>query len=57
MASVMHHTIHVPAFMSRSVHSLEKLLGAALLALLPPLAFALLIVSGLLLALGVSKIL
>ena len=56
MAAVMHH-VHVPVAMSHAAHQIEKALSAALFALLPPLAFGLLIVSGLLLALGLAKIL
>ena len=51
------HRLHVPAPVSRAAHGFEKVLCATLFTLLPPVAFALLILSGLLLALGVSRIL
>jgi hypothetical protein len=57
MAAVMHHTIHIPASLSTTLHRFEKLVGAMLLTLLPPLAFAMLILGGLLLATAVSKLL
>ena len=57
MAAVMHHHVHVPASMSRAAHGLERVVWGALFALLPPVAFALLILSGLLLALGLAAIL
>jgi hypothetical protein len=56
MAAVMHH-VHVPVAMSHAAHQLEKVLWATLFALVPPVAFALLILSGLLLALAISKVL
>jgi hypothetical protein len=56
MAAVMHH-VHVPVAMSRTAHQVEKVLWATLFALVPPVAFALLILSGLLLALALGKIL
>lgn len=56
MAAAVHH-LHVPAPVSRAAHGFEKVLCATLFTLLPPVAFALLILSGLLLALGVSRIL
>jgi hypothetical protein len=57
MAAVMHHTIHVPESMRASARWLDKFFEAVLFTLLPPVAFAMLIVSGLLLALAVSKLL
>jgi hypothetical protein len=58
MAAVMHHHhVHVPASVSRAAHGVERVVWGALFALLPPVAFALLILSGLLLALGLAKIL
>jgi len=56
MAAIMH-AIHVPASVSRTAHRLENFVGAVLFTLLPPLVFAMLIISGLLLAAAVSKIL
>jgi hypothetical protein len=52
----MRHITHVPASMTMGVHRLEKLLGAVLFTFLPPVAFAMLILSGLLVALTVSKL-
>jgi hypothetical protein len=57
MAAIVHHTIHVPDSMSRGARRLEKLMEAVVLTLLPPVAFAMLIISGLLLALAISKLL
>jgi len=56
MAAVMHHH-HVPVSVSRAAHGLERVVCGALFALLPPVAFALLILSGLLFALGLAAIL
>jgi hypothetical protein len=52
-----HHHFHVPAPVSRTAHGAEKLLAVTVFTLLPWVAFGLLIVSGLLLAMAVSKIL
>jgi hypothetical protein len=59
MAAVMHHHhhLHVPASVQRVAHRSEKLLAVTFFTLLPPVVFALMIVSGLLLALGLSRIL
>jgi hypothetical protein len=56
MAAVMHHHLHVPASLSRAAHGLERVAYSTLFALLPPVAFAMLILSGLLLALGLAAI-
>jgi hypothetical protein len=57
MAAVMHHHVHVPVSVSRAAHGLERVVCGALFTLLPPVAFALLILSGLLLAMGLAAIL
>ena len=59
MAAVMHHhhPLHVPASVHRVAERSEKLLAVTLFTILPPVVFALMIVSGLLLALGLSRIL
>jgi hypothetical protein len=57
MTAVMHHAIHVPASVHRTAQRLEKLVSAVLFTLLPPLVFAVLILSGLLVATAVSKVL
>lgn len=56
MATVLHHEIHMPAAVAPTVHWLERLGGAVFLTLIAPIAFAILIVSGLLLAIGVSTV-
>ena len=56
MAAIMHH-VNVPASIHRAARRSEKLLAVTFFTLLPPVLFALMIVSGLLLALGLSKIL
>ena len=56
MAAVLHHHLHVPASVSRVAHGLERVACGTLFALLPPVAFAILILSGLLLALGLAAI-
>jgi hypothetical protein len=57
MTAVLHHHLHVPVSVNRAAHGVEKVFYATLFTLLPPVAFALLILSGLLLALGVAAIL
>jgi len=57
MATMTHHAIHFPAFVGRTAHGLEKLVAAVVFTLVPPLVFAMLLISGLLLALAVSKVL
>jgi hypothetical protein len=56
MAAVTHHRFHVPASVSRAAHGVERVAYSTLFALLPPVAFAMLILSGLLLALGLAAI-
>jgi hypothetical protein len=56
MAAVMHHHLHVPESLSRAAHGLERVAYSTLFALLPPVAFAMLILSGLVLALGLAAI-
>jgi hypothetical protein len=56
MAAAMHHSIHMPS-LSRTAQGLEKVVGAVLVTILAPLTFALVMLSGLLLALAVSKLL
>jgi hypothetical protein len=57
MTAVLHHHLHVPVSVNRAAHGVEKVFYATLFTLLPPVAFAMLILSGLLLALGVAAIL
>jgi hypothetical protein len=57
MATVLHHEIHLPTAVEPTVHWLERMGGAFFLTILAPVAFAILIVSGLLLAIGVSTVL
>ena len=57
MAAVMHHTLHLPASVTRTAHRVEHLLEAVFLTILAPLVFAMLIVGGLLLAMAVAKVL
>ena len=56
MAAITHHP-HMPAAVSRGAVRFEKVLCATIFTLLPPVAFALLILSALLLALGLGRIL
>jgi hypothetical protein len=56
MAAVTHHQFHVPASVSRAAHGVERVAYSTLFALLPPVAFAMLILYGLLLALGLAAI-
>jgi hypothetical protein len=56
MAAVTLHHLHVPPSLSRAAHDLERVAYATLFALLPPVAFAMLILSGLLIALGLASI-
>jgi hypothetical protein len=57
MTAVTHHAVHMPEAMAPAVHWLERLLGAVFFTVLAPLAFAIFIVSGLVLALGLANIL
>jgi hypothetical protein len=57
MATILHHEIHMPPAVAPTVHCLERLGGALFLTILAPVVFAILIVSGLLLALGVATVL
>lgn len=56
MTAVTHHSVHMPAAMVPAVHWTEKFLAAVFFAVLAPLAFAILILSGLILATGISSI-
>lgn len=56
MATVLHHEIHMPAAVAPTVHWLERVGGALFLTVLAPIVFAILLVSGLLLAIGVSTV-
>ena len=56
MAAIVHH-LHVPASIHRAAQRSEKLLAVTFFTILPPVVFALMIVSALLLALGLSRIL
>ena len=57
MVTVLHHEIHMPAAVAPTVHWLERLGGALFLTILAPVVFAILLVSGLLLAIGISTVL
>ena len=56
MVTVLHHEIHLPAAVAPTVHWLERLGGALFLTILAPVVFAILILSGLVLAIGVSTL-
>lgn len=57
MTTLTHHTIHMPESVAPTVHWLERFLGAVFFTILAPLAFAIFILSGLILALGLANIL
>jgi len=57
MTAMTHHTIHMPAAVTPAVHWLEKFLGAVFFTVLAPLAFAIFILSGMILALGLANLL
>ncbi len=57
MTTATHHTVHMPEAMVPAVHWFERFVGAVFFTLLAPLAFAVFIVSGLVLALGLANIL
>ena len=57
MTATTHHTVHLPAAVTPAVHWLEKFVGAVFFTVLAPLAFAVFILSGLILALGLANIL
>jgi hypothetical protein len=57
MAAATHHTVHMPAAVTPAVHWLERFLGAVFFTLFAPLAFAIFILSGLILALGLANLL
>ena len=56
MATILHHEIHMPAAVAPTVHWLERLGGALFLTILAPVVLAILILSGLLLAIGLSAV-
>ena len=55
MVTVLHHEMHVPAAVAPTVHWLERVGGALFFTILAPVLFAIVIVSGLLLAIGVAS--
>jgi len=55
--TAMTHTVHLPAKVAPAVHWLEKFMGAVFFTVLAPLAFAIFILSGLILALGLANVL
>ena len=57
MTAVTHHTVHMPEAVVPAVHWLKRFLGAVFFTVLAPLAFAIFILSGLILALGLANIL
>jgi hypothetical protein len=56
MSAAQHHEIHLPP-VAPAVHWLERLIGAVFFTILAPLAFAVFILSGLILALGLANLL
>jgi hypothetical protein len=57
MTAMTQHTVHMPANAAPAVRWLEKLVGAVFFTVLAPLAFAIFILSGLILALGLANVL
>ncbi|MEQ1857502.1 MAG: hypothetical protein ABL963_13670 [Longimicrobiales bacterium] len=57
MTALTHHSLHMPAAVAPTVHWLERFAGAVFFTVLAPIAFAIFIVSGLILALGLASIL
>ncbi len=56
MTALTHHSVHMPEAMVPAVHWMERFLGAVFFTILAPLAFAVFILSGLILALGLANI-
>lgn len=56
MTAVTYHTVHMPETMVPAVHWLERFLGAVFFTMLAPLAFAVFVLSALILALGLANI-
>ena len=57
MTAVTHHSVHMPETMVPAVQWMERFLDAVFFTVLAPLAFAVFIVSGLILALALANIL
>lgn len=57
MATVLHHEVHLPHAIAPTVHWLERVAGAVFFTILAPVAFAIFIVAGLLLAMGIANLL
>jgi acyl dehydratase len=57
MSALTHHAIHFPTPVAKGFHTFERLAGAVFFTVLAPVLFAVAIVSGLLLAMGVGRLL
>ena len=57
MTAVTHHTVHMPESVKPALHWVEKFVGAVFFTILAPLAFAIFLLSGLILALGLANVL
>ncbi|HSH74772.1 MAG TPA: hypothetical protein VLA09_03725 [Longimicrobiales bacterium] len=57
MAATAHHTIHLPPSVPSAVHIVERVVGAIFFTILAPVSFAIFILAGLVLALGLAKLL
>ena len=57
MATVLHHEVHLPHAVAPTVHWLERVAGAVFFTILAPVAFAVFIVAGLVLAMGIANLL
>lgn len=57
MATVLHHEVHLPHAVAPTVHWLERVAAAVFFTILAPVAFAIFIVAGLLLAMGIANLL
>ncbi|MEX2049064.1 MAG: hypothetical protein WEB90_05760 [Gemmatimonadota bacterium] len=57
MVTTTHHMTHVPAPVVNGVHIIERVFGAVFFTVLAPVAFALAIVAGLALAIGLGALL
>jgi hypothetical protein len=56
MLATTHHSIHFPVPVVSGFHKFERLMGAVFFTVLAPVAFALAIVAGLVLAMGLAAL-
>ena len=56
MMVLAHRAVHMPTSFSPAMHRLERLLEAVFFTVLAPVAFAILILSGLIVAMGLSSV-